>query len=119
MDWPRNKLETELKAFEAEFQKFSKIFDALSSQNRLRMMKRIMEEEDHTMNFSDFMRDLDLNPKIVWENTNKLREGGLIVKIERGKYRCSEIGQMGFFMISLAMKHLLEAYETIEELTEV
>ena len=113
MDWPRNKLETELKAFEAEFQKFSKIFDALSSQNRLRMMKRIMEEEDHTMNFTDFMRDLDLNPKIVWENTRKLREGGLLERIDRGKYRCSEVGQSGFMLMNFVLRHLLEVFDEI------
>ncbi|NIO20472.1 MAG: helix-turn-helix domain-containing protein, partial [Candidatus Aenigmarchaeota archaeon] len=86
-DWPREQLEDELEAFEADCQRLSKIFDALSHETRLRMMKRLMEEEDRTMNFVDFMRDLDLNPKIVWENAKKLREGGLLEKVERGKYR--------------------------------
>ena len=115
-DWPREQLENELKAFEADFQRFSKIFDALFHKTRLRMMKRLMEEEDGTMNFADFMRDLDLNPKIVWENTKKLREGGFLVKVARGRYRCSDVGQRGFILISLALRHLMETLEEIENL---
>lgn len=113
-EWPRVQLEDELKALETDFQKISKFFDALSHETRLRMMKRLVEEEDHTMSFADFMRDLDLNPKIVWENARKLREGGLLVKIERGKYRCSETGETGFMLMGLALKHLMEALEEIE-----
>ena len=47
-DWPREQLENELAAFETDFQKFSKIFVALSHETRWRMMKRLMEEEDRT-----------------------------------------------------------------------
>ncbi len=113
-DWPREQLEDELDAFETDFQRFSKIFDALSHETRLRMMKRLMEEEDRTINFADFMRDLNLNPKIVWENAKKLREGGLLEKVERGRYRCSEVGQRGFILISFALRHLIEALEEME-----
>ena len=113
-EWPREQLEDELDAFETDFQKFSKIFDALSHETRLRMMKRLMEEEDRTINFADFMRDLNLNPKIVWENAKKLREGGLLEKVDRGKYRCSEVGQRGFILMSFALRHLLEALEEME-----
>ncbi len=113
-DWPREQLEDELDAFETDFQRFSKIFDALSHETRLRMMKRLMEEKDRTINFADFMRDLNLNPKIVWENAKKLREGGLLEKVDRGKYRCSEVGQRGFILMSFALRHLLEALEEME-----
>jgi DNA-binding transcriptional ArsR family regulator len=114
-DWPKAQLTNELEALEDDFQRFSKIFDALSHETRLRMMKRLMEEEDHTMNFGDFMRDLDLNPKIVWENTRKLREGGLLEKVERGKYRCSDFGQRRFILISFAFRRLIEALEELED----
>ena len=113
-DWPREQLEDELDAFETDFRRFSKIFDALSHETRLRMMKRLMEEEDRTISFADFMRDLNLNPKIVWENAKKLREGGLLEKVERGKYRCPEVGQRGFILISFALRHLLEALEEMD-----
>ena len=113
-DWPKEQLENELEALEDDFQGFSRIFDALSHDTRLRMMKRLMEEEDRTINFADFMRDLNLNPKIVWENAKKLREGGLLEKVDRGIYRCSDFGQRRFILISLAFRRLIEALEEME-----
>ena len=111
MDWKRKRLENEFKTIEGDFKRFSKIFDALSHETRLRMMQRLMEEEDGTMSFSDFMRDLDLNPKLVWENAKKLKEGGLLEKTGRGRYRCSEFGESGFIIISFALRRLREALE--------
>jgi len=113
-DWPRDRLENESEDFETDFQRFPKIFVALSHETRFRMMKLLMEEEDRTINFADFVRDLNLNPKIVWENAKKLTEGGLLEKVERGKYRCSEFGQRGFILLSFAFKRLMEALEEIE-----
>ena len=84
----REELMSELETFEKHFTKLSKIFNALSNETRLMMMKRLLEQRNRTINFSDFMRDLDLNPKLVWENTRKLREGGLVTKVGRGRYRC-------------------------------
>ena len=116
MDWSREHLENEFNAIEEDFQRFSKIFDALAHETRLRMMKRVMEEEDRTINFSDFMRDLDLNPKLVWENARKLKEGGLLEKVGRGRYHCSAFGESGFMMMSFALKRLRKALEELEEL---
>jgi len=113
-DWSKEQLEDELEALEDNFQGFSRIFDVLFHKTRLRMMKRLMEEEDRTINFADFMRDLDLNPKIVWENAKKLREGGLLEKVDRGIYRCSDFGQRRFILISFAFRRLIEALEEME-----
>ena len=113
-DWSKEQLENELEALEDNFQEFSRIFDALSHETRLRMMKRLMEEEDRTINFADFMRDLNLNPKIVWENAKKLREGGLLEKVDRGIYRCSDFGQRRFILINFAFRRLIEALEEME-----
>lgn len=115
-DWSKKKLDDELETAEESFQRFSKIFDALSHETRLRMMKRLMEEEDRTMNFADFMHDLELNPKLVWENARKLSEGGFLEKTGRGIYRCSEFGETGFIMMSLALRRLIEALEEFETL---
>lgn len=115
-DWPRDRLKGELMSFESEFPEFYKIFDALFQETRWKMMKRLLKEEDHTMSFTTFMRDLDLNPKIVWENTKKLKEGGLLEKVERGKYRCSPSGQTGFILASFAFKRLIETLEGMEKL---
>lgn len=114
MDWPKQELEDEFEAAEGDFQRFSKIFNALAHETRLKMMRRLVQEEDRTMSFADFMRDLDLNPKIVWENSRKLEESGLLEKTGRGKYSCSEFGQNAFMMMSLALRRLMESLEEIE-----
>ena len=85
IDWSRKRLENEFKDFEQHFHRFSKIFDVLSNETRLRMMRRVVEQEDNTMSFADFMRDLDLNPKIVWENSRKLTNSGFLRKTGRGQ----------------------------------
>ena len=116
LDWSKDQLETEFKAFEDDFQKFSSIFDALSNQTRLKMMRRLVEAEDSTMNFADFMRDLDLNPKTVWENSKKLSDSAFLTKTGRGTYFCSEFSQSAFLTLSLALRRLLESLEEIENL---
>jgi DNA-binding transcriptional ArsR family regulator len=112
-DWPREQLEDELNSLEEEFQRFSKLFTALSNITRLTMMRRLMEEEDRTVNFTDFMRDLDLNPKLVRENARKLSEGGLLEKVGRGRYRCSDFGEPSFIMVSLALRRLMEVLDEL------
>jgi Mn-dependent DtxR family transcriptional regulator len=68
------------------------------------------------MSFAGFMRDLNLNPKIVWENSRKLEEGGFLEKTGRGQYSCSDFGQKAFMVMSLALHRLMEYLEEIEEL---
>jgi DNA-binding transcriptional ArsR family regulator len=114
LDWPKEQLTTEFEAFEEDFQRFSYMFEALSNETRLKMMRKLVEEEDRTMNFADFMRDLDLNPKTVWENSKKLRKGGFLKKTGRGTYRCSEFGQSAFLTLSLALRRLIESLDEIE-----
>jgi DNA-binding transcriptional ArsR family regulator len=114
-DWVRKDLEEELKETEESFERFSKIFDALSHETRLRMMMRLLGADDRTLSFADFMQDLDLNPKIVWENSRKLEKGGLLEKTGRGKYACSEFGET-FMMVSLALRRLIESLEEMQEL---
>jgi len=112
-EWPKDKFENEFSIIEETLQRFSKIFDALSNETRLKMMKKLLEEEK-TINFADFMRELELNPKLVWENARKLTEGGFLKKIGRGEYSFSEFGKTRFMMISLALRHLMEALEEFE-----
>jgi len=112
-DWTKRGLASELTSAEREFERFSKLFDALSHETRLKMMKRLLEEDNRTLGFGDFMRDLRLNPKTVWENTRKLQEGGLLVKSKDGKYRFSEPGVAEFLMLSLALRRLFKATEEL------
>ena len=115
MDWSREELVNDLNAFEANFQRYSKLFSVLSNETRLRMMKRLIERQKRTVTFTDFMQDLDLNPKLVWENTRKLREGGLLVKVGRNGYRCSKVGETSFMMMSLAFRRLLKSLEELDD----
>jgi DNA-binding transcriptional ArsR family regulator len=114
-DWSKEELEDEFQATEGEFAKFSKLFDALSHETRLRMMRRLVEDENRTMSFADFMRDLDLNPKTVWENSKKLEESGLIKKTGRGQYSCSDFGQTTFIMMSLALHRFIQSMQQVDE----
>lgn len=114
-DWSRELLQNELASIEREFDQFSKLFSALSNQNRFRMMKNLFADEDLKLGFADFMRNLDLNPKIVWESTRKLQESGFLEKSDDGKYRCSEFGEAGFIVLSLALKRLRQVLSELEE----
>jgi DNA-binding transcriptional ArsR family regulator len=114
--WTHEELANEFNATEDDFQKLSKLFGALSHETRLRMMRRIVEGENRTVSFADFMRDLDLNPKLVWENSRKLEEGGLLLKTARGRYSCSQSGQTMFIMMSLALRRLIESLEEMEDI---
>jgi len=113
--WSKQALEEELNETGDSFKRLSQVFSALSHETRLRMMSRLVEADDRTLSFADFMQDLDLNPKIVWENSRKLEEGGLLEKTARGKYVCSEFGET-FMMMSLALRRLIESLEEMGKL---
>ena len=115
-EWPREELLTQLEDFQDDYHRFSKIYNALSNETRLMMMKQIMEKRNRTINFSDYMRELDLNPKLVWENTQKLRDSGFLVKVGRGRYRCSEIGETGFMMMSIVLRRIIDALDEFDNL---
>jgi len=112
-EWTKQGLERELAFSELELEKFSKLFDALSHGTRLKMMTRLLEDEDLALGFGEFMHDLRLNPKTVWESTRKLQEGGLLVKSKDGKYRASEPGVVEFLLLSLALRRLFKAVEEL------
>ena len=111
LEWSKQELEVEFEAFEKDFQKFSKIFEALSNMTRIKMMRKLVEKENRTINFADFMHDLDLNPKTVWENARKLASGGFLKKTCRGTYNCSELGQSTFLILSIVLSQILDALE--------
>lgn len=112
-EWQRDFLEDEMADSEEDLQHFSRLYSALSHRNRLMMMKLLMEEKNMTKGFAEFIRDLDLNPKLVWENTKKLGQCGLLSRNGDGRYRCSEFGEASF-MVSLVLKHIREIFESME-----
>jgi len=115
-EWSRDLLENELKSMEEDFQRFSRIFDALSNETRIRMMRQFLIREKSPVRFADLMQNLELNPKIVWENLGRLSECGFLEKTGRGKYKCSEFGKRAFVLLGLALKELLEIVKEIEEI---
>jgi predicted transcriptional regulator len=116
-DWRKKEVEGEYRVVSEDFERFSRIFDALSNETRLEMMRMMLGEEDG-LSFADFMRDLNLNPKIVWENSRKLIDGGLVEKTGRGQYSCSEFGEKAFIMMSVALRRLIDSIEKIDDATE-
>ena len=113
LDWPKEQLETEFEAFEEDFEKFSNVFGALSNMNRIKMLRKLVEKEDRTMNFAGFMRDLNLNPKTVWEHSKKLIDAGFLRKTSRGTFQCSECEESTFLTLSLVLSQILDALEEI------
>ena len=109
--WAQDTLQQELNAFEDEMERFTKLFDALSHRTRLKMVKRLFEQGDDSLGFTDFTRELGLNPKIVWQNAKKLCDGGIMRKGEDGKYGFSETGKIQFITVSLVLKHLQEIFD--------
>jgi DNA-binding transcriptional ArsR family regulator len=110
-DWPKEQLEIEFDACEEYFDKFSKVFGALSNMTRIEMLRKLLEEKDRTMNFAGFIRDLDLNPKTVWEHSKKLTDVGFLNKTSRGTYQCSEFGESTFLTLSLVLRQILDILE--------
>jgi len=109
-DWRNEEVQKEFRVVSEDFKKFSRIFDALSNETRLKMMRRMLEEES-SLSFSDFVRDLNLNPKIVWENSKKLIDNGLVEKTGRGQYSCSELGERAFVLMSVTLRRLIDSLE--------
>jgi len=109
-DWRNEEIEKEFGVVSEDFKKLSSIFDALSNETRLKMMRRMLEEESG-LSFSDFVRDLNLNPKIVWENSKKLIDNGLVEKTGRGQYSCSELGERAFVLMSVTLRRLIDSLE--------
>jgi DNA-binding transcriptional ArsR family regulator len=113
-DWRREMVEGEFRVVSGDFERLSRIFDALSNETRLEMMRMMLGEEDG-LSFADFMRGLNLNPKIVWENSRKLIDGGLVEKTGRGQYSCSEFGEKAFVMMSMTLRRLIDSLEEIDD----
>ena len=112
-DWPNEQLETEFEDFEVYFDKFSKVFGVLSNITRIKMLRKLLEEEDCTLNFAGFISSLDLNPKTVWEHLEKFIDVGFVIKKCRGTYQLSEFGQSTFLTFNFVIQQLLEMLKEI------
>ena len=110
-EWVKEDLETEIDGIERELDSFSNIFEALKNQNRMRMLCSLIEDKNHTLNFTDFIEKFSMNPKLVRENVLKLYYVGLVDKPGRGEYRLTKKGQYCFMMINLTLKKILDSID--------
>jgi predicted transcriptional regulator len=110
-EWVKEDLETEINGIERELDSFSNIFEALKNQNRMKMLCSLIEEKNHTLNFTDFIEKFNMNPKLVRENVLKLHYVGLIDKPARGEYRLTKKGRFCFMMINLTLKKILDSID--------
>ncbi|MBS7657820.1 MAG: winged helix-turn-helix domain-containing protein [Candidatus Bathyarchaeia archaeon] len=104
--WSYEKLKREIQ--DLDFNHFLKLFQALSNVYRLKMMMKLLEYNELMLSFSDFMREFNLNPKVVSENIKKLQECELLEKSKNGKYRCSKIGEIELLLISIVLNRVLK-----------
>jgi len=107
-DWHRRELVREVDQLRRDARRNVKFYEAFSNDNRVRMLHSLLECENHTLTFKEFMTDLGLNPKTIRENAVKLQNIGFIESPSRGEYRLSKRGQLCFMMTVIAMRRMLQ-----------
>jgi predicted transcriptional regulator len=115
-DWSRGELEAELDVFREKLERMFKTYSAMLNENRIRILRGLMEEQDSTLSFREIMKDLQMNPKIIREHAAKLSEAGFLETPCRGKYQLSSIGRVLFMTAGPALLRILDTI--IEELQE-
>jgi DNA-binding transcriptional ArsR family regulator len=109
----KDELEAELDDFR---RRLFKTYSIMLNENRVRMLRSLMEEEDSTLNFKELMEDLKMNPKIIREHAMRLSDAGFLETPARGRYHLSNAGRVLFMVAGPA---LLRIFDTIiEELSE-
>jgi DNA-binding HxlR family transcriptional regulator len=107
-DWHRRELVREVDQLRRDARRNVKFYEAFTNANRVRMLHSLLECENHTLTFKEFMTDLGLNPKTIRENAVKLQNIGFIESPSRGEYRLSKRGQLCFMMTVIAMRRMLQ-----------
>ena len=77
-EWIENEIENDVKKLEKDIVDINLFFDAFTNPFRVKMLGRLMENEEFTLSFSDFLSELDMNPKSVREHAVKLIDAGLL-----------------------------------------
>lgn len=111
--WERGELKNEFQDLEGDMERLSKLFHAFSSSSRMRMMRSFFERADRSMAFTELMNELEMNPKVVWDCTKRLRRIGLIEKDREGRYRPTRGGEAQFLMASVALRRLLQILDEL------
>ena len=80
------------------------------NENRIRMLRTLVEDEDSTLSFKEFMDTLEMNPKLIREHTIRLSQAGFLDSPSRGKYHLSRAGRLLFMAAGPA---LLRVFDTL------
>ena len=115
-DWLSDELDDELNLFRRRMQVLFRTYSAMLNENRVRMLRTLLQDEDSTLSFKEFMDALKMNPKVVRENALKLSEAGFIESPSRGKYQLSTLGSMLFIVAGPALLRILDTLrEEVDE----
>jgi len=109
--WDREDLRREFDGLERDMERFSRLFKALANAGRVRMMSALLKDLNRPLTFTDIMQELQMNPKVVWDSTRRLRRTGLIEKDDDGRYRPTDRGEAQFLMVGVALRRLLQILE--------
>jgi hypothetical protein len=112
-NWERRKLREAFDEFENDLDRISKLFNAFSNVGRMRMMRTFFERDVDSIAFTELMNKLEMNPKLVWDSTRRLRRVGLIEKDEAGRYRPTQEGEAPFLMATIALRNLLKILDEV------
>ncbi|MFX1487085.1 MAG: ArsR family transcriptional regulator [Promethearchaeota archaeon] len=104
-------LESEFEEFDRSYRSLIRFFETLGNETRFRMLREMMQDEKR---FSDFMDEMELNPKTVNENLRILRERKLVKKAHQ-RYKASPFG-VGCFLSVFALRKIID--ELMRELEE-
>ena len=96
-------LRSEFKEFDRGYKSLIRFFETVANETRFKMLQEMMHDEKR---FSDFMSEMELNPKTVNENLKILRERKLVRKSHH-RYRASPLG-IGCFLTVFALRKIID-----------
>ncbi|MFQ5871058.1 MAG: hypothetical protein ACE5IB_02710 [Candidatus Geothermarchaeales archaeon] len=106
-EWRREERGREAERAGEVLTEMRRLFEVYTNENRLRMMRRLLQEDDFMMSFTEFVKGLHMNPKTAREHAMRLMEAGFLECPERGRYRLSPLAQRGGLTVGLALRRIL------------
>ena len=106
-EWSREEWVREAGRLEEGLVEMRRFFELYTNENRLRMMRQLLQEDDFMMSFTEFVKGLHMNPKTAREHAMRLMEAGFLECPERGRYRLSLLAQRGGFTAGLALRRII------------
>ncbi|MEM1575754.1 MAG: hypothetical protein QXF09_04855 [Nitrososphaerota archaeon] len=106
-EWNKEKIEKEIENIMRKHEEIIKFFNIFSNKNRIKMLCKFLNDDDYCVNFTEFINEYKLNPKIVWDNMDRFLKIGFVKYKERGKYKLSEYGRMSFILTNIIYPRML------------